>query len=100
MSALLLVSVLYLASPIASLEIVMDNQRRGCMVDRQYREAIDKFHNGLRQRVAKGEAEGYGLAREMYGLVYDCGLEEEARKETKASRLCRSPSPWNYPLFR
>ncbi|RCN41099.1 hypothetical protein ANCCAN_12985 [Ancylostoma caninum] len=60
-----------------------DNQGSGCTVDRPFREAIDKFHNGLRQRIAKGETEGYGPAREMYGLVYDCGLEEEARKEAK-----------------
>ncbi|RCN35732.1 SCP-like protein [Ancylostoma caninum] len=83
MSALLLIVLLYLASPVASLEIVIDNQGSGCMVDRPFREAIDKFHNGLRQRIAKGELEGYGPAREMYGLVYDCGLEEEARKEIK-----------------
>ncbi|RCN53497.1 hypothetical protein ANCCAN_00563 [Ancylostoma caninum] len=83
MWALLLVTVLYLASSVLSLEIVMDNQGSGCMVDRQYREAIDKFHNGLRQRIAKGEAEGYGPAREMYGLVYDCGLEKDAGYETR-----------------
>ncbi|RCN38068.1 hypothetical protein ANCCAN_16013 [Ancylostoma caninum] len=83
MWALLLVAVLYLASSVVSLEIVIDNQGSGCMVDRQYREAIDKFHNGLRQRIAKGEAEGYGPARQMYGLVYDCGLEKEADYETR-----------------
>ncbi|RCN28607.1 hypothetical protein ANCCAN_25645, partial [Ancylostoma caninum] len=33
-----------------------DNQGSGCMVDRPFREAIDTFHNGLRQRIAKGEA--------------------------------------------
>ncbi|EYC25000.1 hypothetical protein Y032_0012g1631 [Ancylostoma ceylanicum] len=83
MSSLLLIAILYLASPVASLEIVMDNQGSGCMVDRQYRQVIDKFHNGLRQRVAKGEAERFGPAREMYGLVYDCGLEKKAGYETR-----------------
>ncbi|RCN28739.1 hypothetical protein ANCCAN_25514 [Ancylostoma caninum] len=57
--------VLCSASPVVSLEIIIDNQGSGCMVDRQCREAIDKFHNRLRQRIA----EGYGPAREMCGLV-------------------------------
>ncbi|RCN28741.1 hypothetical protein ANCCAN_25516 [Ancylostoma caninum] len=48
------------------------------MVDRQYREAIDKFHDRLRQRIAEGEGEGYGPAREICGLV---GLRLWARKE-------------------
>ncbi|RCN28608.1 hypothetical protein ANCCAN_25646 [Ancylostoma caninum] len=55
------------------------------MVDRQYREAIDKFHNRLRQRIAEGEGEGYGPAREMCGLLAVkqplSGLRLWARKE-------------------
>ncbi|RCN53496.1 hypothetical protein ANCCAN_00562 [Ancylostoma caninum] len=77
MWAVFLVTVLCSAPPDASLEIVIDNQGSECMVDKQYREAIDKFHNRLRQRFAEGEGEGYGPAREMYGLVYDRGLERK-----------------------
>ncbi|EYB90218.1 hypothetical protein Y032_0222g2616 [Ancylostoma ceylanicum] len=38
---------------------------------------------GCEQRVARGEAERFGPAREMYGLVYDCGLEKKAARETR-----------------
>ncbi|RCN38073.1 hypothetical protein ANCCAN_16018 [Ancylostoma caninum] len=79
MFTLLLISVLCLALPITSLESVVDNQGSGCSVDRQFREAIDKFHNELRQRIARGDGEKPG--QEMYGLIYDCGLEKEADSE-------------------
>ncbi|EYB90219.1 hypothetical protein Y032_0222g2617 [Ancylostoma ceylanicum] len=67
MIALLLVTVLYLAAPTTSLEIVVDNKGSGCLVNREFAEAIDKFHNGLRQRVARGD--GGRAGKEMYGLV-------------------------------
>ncbi|EYB90222.1 hypothetical protein Y032_0222g2617 [Ancylostoma ceylanicum] len=81
MIALLLVTVLYLAAPTTSLEIVVDNKGSGCLVNREFAEAIDKFHNGLRQRVARGD--GGRAGKEMYGLIYDCELEKEAFSEIR-----------------
>ncbi|EYB90226.1 hypothetical protein Y032_0222g2618 [Ancylostoma ceylanicum] len=86
MLLLLLATVLYSFPLGDALEMVVDDRERLCMVDWKYREAIDKFHNKLRQRVAWGatvNGKELGPEREMYGLVYDCALEKEANNEAK-----------------
>ncbi|EYB90231.1 hypothetical protein Y032_0222g2621 [Ancylostoma ceylanicum] len=87
MFPLLLVTVIFWASSGNALHIIIDSPGYGCNTDRPLIEAIDKFHNKLRQRVAYGDAEingrEFGPERQMYALVYDCGLEAEAEREKK-----------------
>ncbi|EYB90245.1 hypothetical protein Y032_0222g2625 [Ancylostoma ceylanicum] len=82
--AILLVTVVYSVLPNNAVELVIDHPEK-CILHRPFRTILNKFHNELRQDVAKGEAEverkSLGPAREMYGLVYDCALEEEASHE-------------------
>ncbi|RCN38072.1 hypothetical protein ANCCAN_16017 [Ancylostoma caninum] len=65
MFTLLLVSVVYLATP--SLEFAIDNQGRGCMIDQRARTILYDFHAGL-----------HGDGTEV---VYDCELEKKASDE-------------------
>ncbi|EYB90227.1 hypothetical protein Y032_0222g2619 [Ancylostoma ceylanicum] len=82
--AILLVVVICSVSPNSAIEIVMDHAQK-CILHRPFRTILNKFHNELRQSVGQGEAvvngNSLGPAREMYGLVYDCNLEEEASHE-------------------
>ncbi|EYB90242.1 hypothetical protein Y032_0222g2624 [Ancylostoma ceylanicum] len=84
MFAVILVTVICSVLPNNAIEIVMDNAAK-CLLHRPFREILNDFHNGLRQSVGKGEGvingKSLGPAREMYGLVYDCSMEEEASHE-------------------
>ncbi|RCN48441.1 hypothetical protein ANCCAN_05436 [Ancylostoma caninum] len=84
MFTILLVTVLCSVLPNNAVELVLDHAEK-CSLHRPFRTILNNFHNELRQRVGKGEAvvngNSLGPAREMYGLVYDCSLEEEASHE-------------------
>ncbi|EYB90238.1 hypothetical protein Y032_0222g2623 [Ancylostoma ceylanicum] len=84
MFTILLVTVVVSMLPSSAVELVLDHPEK-CMLHRPFRTILNKFHNELRQSVGQGEAvvkgNSLGPAREMYGLVYDCSLEEEASHE-------------------
>ncbi|RCN53494.1 hypothetical protein ANCCAN_00560 [Ancylostoma caninum] len=69
MFTLLLVSVLYLATP--SLEFAIDNQGSGCMIDQRARKILYDFHADL-----------LGEGKE---LVYVCELEKKASDEQRGA---------------
>ncbi|ETN72773.1 hypothetical protein NECAME_13723 [Necator americanus] len=62
--------------------IILRNKDK-CRMEAEFRKIMDKQHNLLRQQVAFGHTYlGKNFtSQEMCGLVYDCGIEEKARKE-------------------
>ncbi|EYB90234.1 hypothetical protein Y032_0222g2622 [Ancylostoma ceylanicum] len=84
MFTILIVAVVVSVLPSSAVELVLDHPEK-CMLHRPFRTILNKFHNELRQSVGQGEAvvkgNSLGPSREMYGLVYDCSLEEEASHE-------------------
>ncbi|KIH69312.1 SCP-like protein [Ancylostoma duodenale] len=55
------------------------------------RSLFHRFHNELRRKVAIGEYSldglSYGPASNMYELIYDCHMEEIARRSFKFSKI-------------
>ncbi|CAJ0595581.1 unnamed protein product, partial [Cylicocyclus nassatus] len=57
-----------------------DTTGENCFLPLKYRTELTKSHNGLRLFVARGLLDETHKKHLMYGVKYDCGLEEVARK--------------------